>query len=51
MGIDSILMLDFILDIETEMNIVFENLDMPPNPSLNEVVDLVCANRPEEPAG
>lgn len=49
MGIDSILMLDFILDIETELDLTFDNLNMPPNPSLDEVVDLICANLPATP--
>lgn len=44
LGIDSILMLDLMLDIETEMNITFRDLDLPSNPSIDDVVNLIEAN-------
>jgi len=44
MGIDSILMVDLMLDIETEMGFAFESMELPPNPSLDEVVALICQN-------
>lgn len=44
MGIDSILMVDLMLDVESELDFAFDTMDMPPNPSLNEVADLVLKN-------
>lgn len=46
MGIDSILMVDLMLDIETEMGFTFETMELPPNPSLNDVADLIGRNLP-----
>lgn len=44
MGIDSILMVDLMLDLESELDFTFDTMDMPPNPSLNEVAGLVLKN-------
>lgn len=44
MNIDSILMLDLMLDIESEMGLIFREIDLPPNPKINDVVDLIEAN-------
>lgn len=44
MGIDSILMVDLMLDIESEMGFAFENMELPPNPTLDAVVALIRQN-------
>lgn len=44
MGIDSILMVDLMLDIETELGFTFDSMELPPNPSLNEVSELISRN-------
>lgn len=41
LGIDSILMVDLMLDIETELEFTFISMDLPRNPTLGEVADLV----------
>ena len=43
-GMDSILMVDLMLDIETELDFTFDMMDMPPNPSLDEVSELILRN-------
>ena len=43
-GMDSILMVDLMLDIETELDFTFDIMDMPPNPSLDEVSELILRN-------
>lgn len=43
-GMDSILMVDLMLDIETELDFTFDMMDMPPNPSLDEVSELILKN-------
>jgi len=43
-GLDSILMVDLMLDIETELDFTFDMMDMPPNPSLDEVSELILRN-------
>lgn len=43
-GIDSLLMVDMMLDVETEMDFTFESMDLPPNPDLDTIVDLVDRN-------
>ncbi len=47
MGIDSILMVDLMLDIETEMDFTFESMELPPNPSLDDVANLIVRNLPQ----
>ena len=44
MGIDSILMVDLMLDIETELNFTFDSMELPPNPSLDDVCALIGRN-------
>lgn len=44
LGIDSILLVDLMLDIETELDFVFESIDLPNNPSLGEIVALIRHN-------
>ena len=43
-GIDSILLVDLMLDIESKLDFTFETMDLPRNPTLDEIVDLVEAN-------
>ena len=44
LGIDSILLVDLMLDIETELDFVFKSIDLPNNPSLGEIVALIRHN-------
>ncbi|MFT3762486.1 MAG: acyl carrier protein [Pseudoxanthomonas sp.] len=41
LGIDSILMVDLMLDIETELDFTFVTMDLPKNPSVGDVADLI----------
>jgi acyl carrier protein len=43
-GIDSLLMVDMMLDVETELGFTFDSMDLPRNPSLDTIVDLVQRN-------
>lgn len=43
-GIDSLLLVDMMLDVETELDFTFESMDLPPNPDLDTIVDLVDRN-------
>lgn len=43
-GIDSLLMVDMMLDVETELGFTFESMDLPRNPSLDTIVELVQRN-------
>lgn len=43
-GIDSLLMVDMMLDVETDLGFTFEAMDLPRNPSLDAIVDLVERN-------
>ena len=43
-GIDSLLMVDMMLDVETELGFTFESMDLPRNPDLDTIVDLVQRN-------
>ena len=40
LGIDSLLMVDMMLDIETGLGFTFESMDMPRNPNLDAIVDM-----------
>lgn len=40
-GIDSLLLVDMMLDVETELDFTFESMDLPPNPDLDTIVALV----------
>jgi acyl carrier protein len=44
LGIDSLLMVDMMLDVETEMGFTFESMDLPRNPDLDTIVSLVERN-------
>ena len=41
LGIDSILMVDLMLDIETEFGFSFDIMDLPRNPSMDEICALI----------
>ena len=43
-GIDSLLMVDMMLDVETELGFTFESMDLPRNPNLDTIVALVEQN-------
>ena len=51
LGIDSLLMVDMMLDVETELDITFESMDLPRNPDLDTIVDLVKRNMDRDAAG
>ncbi|MFQ6308787.1 acyl carrier protein [Lysobacter capsici] len=44
LGIDSIIMVDLMMDVEERFGIEFKELQFPKNPSLNDIVDLIVAN-------
>lgn len=39
LGIDSLHIVDVLLDVETELDVTFENLSLPPNPTLLEICE------------
>ena len=43
-GLDSMTMVDLMMDIETSMDFQFPDLNLPKNPSLDEIVDLIARN-------
>jgi acyl carrier protein len=43
-GIDSLLMVDMMLDVETEMGFTFDSMNLPRNPDLDTIVSLVEDN-------
>jgi acyl carrier protein len=43
-GIDSLLLVDMMLDVETELGFTFDSMDLPRNPSLDTIVELVERN-------
>ena len=49
-GIDSLLLVDMMLDVETELGFTFESMDLPRNPSLDTIVDLVQRNMARQQA-
>jgi acyl carrier protein len=51
LGIDSLLMVDMMLDLETGLGFTFASMDLPRNPDLDVIVDLVERNNPRKPAG
>ena len=51
LGIDSLLMVDMMLDLETGLGFSFESMDLPRNPDLDTIVDLVQRNMAGKPAG
>jgi acyl carrier protein len=44
MGIDSLLLVNIMLDIETELGFTFENMNLPPDPSLGDVSQAIFEN-------
>ena len=44
LGIDSILMVDLMMDVEERLGVTFKNLDLVQNPTLGDIVSLVEAN-------
>jgi acyl carrier protein len=40
-GLDSMTMVDLMLDVETELDFQFPDLNIPKNPSLDEIVSLI----------
>ena len=51
LGIDSLLMVDMMLDVETELGFTFDSMDLPRNPDLDTIVDLVQRNLARDSAG
>ena len=47
-GLDSMTMVDLMMDIESELDFQFPNLNLPKNPSLDEITQLIdgALNRP-----
>lgn len=43
-GIDSLLMVDMMIDLESGLGFTFESMDIPRNPDLDAIVDLVERN-------
>jgi acyl carrier protein len=43
-GLDSMTMVDLMMDIESSLDFQFPDLNLPKNPSLDEIVDLIAAN-------
>lgn len=43
LGLDSMHLVDIMLDIESEMNFSFESIDLPPNPSLDDMSRAIAA--------
>ncbi len=43
-GIDSLLMVDMMIDLETGLGFTFESMDIPRNPDLDAIVDMVERN-------
>ncbi len=50
-GIDSLLMVDMMLDVETELDFTFDSMDLPRNPDLDTIVDLIERNLRKKHAG
>lgn len=48
MGIDSLLLVDLILDLKQELDFQLEDLNFSINPTLGEVVDLIAASMPPQ---
>ena len=50
-GIDSLLMVDMMLDVETGLGFTFDSMDLPRNPDLDAIVDLIERNLEKKQAG
>jgi acyl carrier protein len=48
--IDSILMVDLMMDVEERLDFTFDSLELPKNSSLGAIVDLVDDNLKKQPA-
>lgn len=44
LGIDSILMVDLMMDVESELGFTFESMDFPKNPSIGEILTVIQSN-------
>ncbi len=44
LGIDSILLVDLMLDLEDELGFSFQSMVLPPNPSIGDICELVARN-------
>lgn len=49
LGIDSILMVDLMMDVEERLGVTFKNLELVRNPTLDDIVNLVEANMAVKP--
>lgn len=47
-GLDSMTMVDLMLDVETELDFQFLDLNVPKNPSLDQIIDLILQALAEE---
>ena len=47
-GLDSMTMADLMLDVETELDFQFLDLNVPKNPSLDQIIDLILQALAEE---
>lgn len=45
LGIDSILLVDLMLDIEDALGLSFQNMTLPPNPSIDDICELILQNQ------
>lgn len=45
-GIDSLHIVDIMLDLENDLNFNFQDLSLPPNPSLGDMADAIQKNMP-----
>lgn len=43
-GIDSLHIVDIMLDLETDLNFSFQDLSLPPNPSLGDMAEAIQKN-------
>lgn len=50
-GIDSLLMVDMMLDVETELDFTFDSMDLPRDPDLDTIVELIDRNLRKKRAG
>jgi len=50
LGVDSMHIVEIMMDMEADLGVKLEDLSVPPNPSLGEVVDAIARNLPA-PAG
>ena len=45
LGIDSILLVDLMLDIEDALGLSFQSMTLPPNPSIDDICELILQNQ------